>query len=67
MLPHIRRSWFRPARTMPVEAAFIAGMIVLATVLYALAVPRCALGRTCAADLVAPPCADARQPCRGRV
>jgi hypothetical protein len=61
-----RRAWFRPARHMPIEGWFVALMLVTAAVLYALAVPRCSLGRTCAAD-IAPICADARQPCRGRV
>jgi len=67
-----RRSWFRPARAVPPEAFFLALVIGLALGLWlAVAPPRplapASITTITTITTIAPPCADARQPCRGRV
>jgi hypothetical protein len=52
---------------MPPEAIFLAVVMLLATWLYSLAsAPRSPAAPASITD-IAPSCADARQPCRGRV
>lgn len=56
-----RRAWFRP-RSAPPEVYFLAAVMLLAAGLYALAAPP----RPATVASIAPACADASQPCRGR-
>ncbi len=59
------KAWYRP-RSAPPEVYFLAAVILLAAGLYAWAAPARPAAPHSASD-IAPKCADAQQPCRGRV
>lgn len=60
-----RRAWFRPARRTPPEVAFLAFVIALGLFGYLMSVHSAVRAGVFKTD-IAPACADARQPCRGR-